>query len=492
MTISLEDSKDIDQRIEYRLALLRDSVELKLTKEVDALLKARFEGTGKLLSLAFGLVAVVFAGMGIKTLLDVKEIARSTAIEEVKKKLAIDDPTSEFRRDIDRIVARGLIDSYLISIAKNKGERFKSDLAVSESDIRRLRTLVVDERTTEKDFSDGIEVLLRSSARGKDETIDRLVQDLGTGTEDKYKWILQQPEKLAALLRQYTGDKLVARSAAILSDPKSQKSLLVSAIKYSGARDIQSGPLLAKLTEHADSDIANEAATALARVDPEAEELKKVLNAALKSADDREVAKAIRIAIELAKPSRQSGIFRDDPKLEARRRSSSEVLMQAILKGFVFRLSGSFGDEQSTSLYVSSRSKPGTYYGISSDIVRGSSRGALASLFATAAKDPRELLSVVRAMCLDEDERCWGLVQLDLGKEGRVSLEGGQELDGSKAPAGISLRPESAKPDAPIVVSWTDTDAIVKRGKLVAILGAEKIRYSVAVSKALSRSDDNE
>ena len=102
-------SQNIDEKIDTRLALLRDSIELKLIKELDALLKSRFDTTGKLLGWAFGLVAVVFAGFGIKTLFDVKEVARTTAIEEVKKKLAIDDPNSDFRRDIDKVVARGLI-----------------------------------------------------------------------------------------------------------------------------------------------------------------------------------------------------------------------------------------------------------------------------------------------------------------------------------------------------------------------------------------------
>jgi hypothetical protein len=227
-------------------------------------------------------------------------------------------------------------------------------------------------------------------------------------------------------------------------------------------------------------------------VDPEAEELKKVLGTALKSADHGDVARAVRIAIELAKPSRQSGIFREDPKLDVRRGASSDAIMQAIRRNFVFRLSSSFGDRQSTSLYLSSRDRPGTYYNVSSDLIRGASQGALVSLFAAAAKVPEDLLAVVRAVCLDEDERCWGLVRLELGTEGRISLEGGQEVDSSKAPGGVSLRPENAKPDAPIIVTWTDADAVLKRGKFAALVAADKIRYTIAVSKTLSRSDDDE
>lgn len=492
MPMTLEDSQEIEEKIEKRLALLRDSVELKLTKEVDQLLKSRFESTGKLLGWAFGLVAVVFAAFGVKTLLDVKEVARNTAIEEVKVKLAIDDPNSEFRRDIDKIVARGLIDSYLLTLAKNKGERFSPDLIVSESDLRRLRALITDERTPEKDFSDALEVLVKSSARGRDDAIERLVQDLGAATDDKYKWISKQPEKQAALLRHYSGDKLVGMAATVLADEATLPTLKVAAIKYAGAHDVRSAAVLAKLTSSQDAHVANEAALALARVDPSSPALKSVLDAALRTKDDEQWARAIRIAVELSKPARHSGLFNIDPKLEERRAASSEILRTAIRNGFVFRLSSGFGDRSSTSLYVSSRKNSSTLYGISNDLLLGQAQGAVSSLFAATSKDPTELVSVIRAMCLDEDERCWGVVRLDLSNGGRVALEGGQEIDKTKAPGGVSLRPESAKPDAPIFITWTDSDAFAKRGKLVGLLAPEKIRFSLTVSKALTRVDEEE
>ena len=102
----------MDERIDKRLSLLRDSIKLKLGKEMDALLKSRFDSTGKIIGWAFGLVALVFTGFGIKTIYDVREVARTTAIEEVKKKLALENPNSEFRHDIDKTVARGVISSY--------------------------------------------------------------------------------------------------------------------------------------------------------------------------------------------------------------------------------------------------------------------------------------------------------------------------------------------------------------------------------------------
>ena len=51
---------EIDARIEKRLPALQDSLELRLTKAVDNLLKSRFETATKLFGWSFGLVALVF------------------------------------------------------------------------------------------------------------------------------------------------------------------------------------------------------------------------------------------------------------------------------------------------------------------------------------------------------------------------------------------------------------------------------------------------
>ena len=182
----------VEAKIDKRIELLRDSVELKLNKDMDALLKSRLETAAR-----------IFTAFGIKTILDVKEIARTTAIAEVKKTLSIDDPNSDFRRDIDKVVARGLIDSYLLSLAKSKQDRFADDLSISETDFRRLQNLVTDPQSNTKDFSDAIEVLTKSSPRTQNEAIDRLIIALASGSDTKYKWIIEQPEKRAALFALY-------------------------------------------------------------------------------------------------------------------------------------------------------------------------------------------------------------------------------------------------------------------------------------------------
>lgn len=494
MSTPTESTGNIDEKIEKRIALLRDSIELKLTKEVDALLKTRFESTGKILGWAFGLVAVVFAGFGIKTLFDVKEVARTTAIEEVKKKLSIDDPNSEFRRDIDKVVARGLIDSYLLTIAKTKGERFRSDFSISESDFRRLQSLVTDSKTSDKDFSDAVEVLLKSSARGRDDSLDRLIKALGSGSEEKYRWIGDQPEKKAALLRIYTGDKLTQVSSAVLSDEKSSKSLMLAAIKYSGSKDQQSGKQLERLAAHRDTDIAHEAAVALARVEPTSPTVRAVLHKPQKTNDPDDWAKALRVAIELARPS-GDGLFRNDPNEEQRTSLAAETLQNAVNENIVFRLSSNRnfdGESTAALLYVSSRKEYSRLYGISTSVIRGASQSVITPLFRRASKNSGQLLALTRAFCLEDDGRCWGLVRTGLERGGTIVLQGQSEITSAMAPGGATIRPEDSKVDSPIVVTWTDTNAVSKRGILVGLKNAEQMSFSVRTTKSVSRGDEDE
>jgi hypothetical protein len=56
----------IDAKIDKRIELLRDSVELKLNKDMDALLKSRLDTAARIFGWAFGLVAIVFTAFGIK------------------------------------------------------------------------------------------------------------------------------------------------------------------------------------------------------------------------------------------------------------------------------------------------------------------------------------------------------------------------------------------------------------------------------------------
>ena len=419
------------------------------------------------------------------TLSDTRKVAHEVALEEVKRKLSIDDPNSEFRREIDTIVARGLIDSYLLSMARNNGKVFRQDLAIPETDLQRLQNLIIDSRTTLKDFSDALEVLLRSGASGRDEALERLIEALGLESAEKYRWIDKQPEKMAALLGLYKGDKLIEVSKNILVNDKSPNLLLIAAIKYSGSRDKNSSQSLERLVKNKDSEIANEAVFALAKVKPSSAVFKAILEKPKNTDNDADWVTAIRVAIELAKPIKFDN---DDLHLEERQKITAEVLQNAINQGYVFRISTPFNERSGVSLYISSRKSP-RIHPIPMDIILGNSSGAVRGLLRRSASHNETLLKTIRAFCLYDDFRCWGVVRAKFIGGGKVILQTGLEIDGTKVPAGFGFRPESEKPDSVIVVTWID-EGVLKRGILASISDASHVNFSVAANKFLTPDDE--
>jgi hypothetical protein len=475
----------LDKRLDKRLTLLQDSMELKLTKEVDALLRLRIDAATKTFGWAFGLVAVVFGAFGVKTVLDVREIARTTTIEEVKKKLAIDDPNSEFRRDIDKVVARGLIDSYLLSLAKGREEEFPSDLWIAESDLRRLIDLVRDPSTSEKDFADACEVLLKSTQMGNDQSIDRLFKHLGAASDDRFKWIRDQPEKRAALLRLYSGSSLQGVARDILDDEKAEKPLTNAAIEYATAQeDPDALKAFARLARNKDEDIAFQALIGLARTDPESAVLRGALEKPKRTESDDDWASSLRLAANVAKPSRRR-ILEADPQELVRISIASRAIEDAIEHGVVFRLSES-RERTGSSLCMSSRANYSTTYSLSSDLLLGPGRYAFQDLLRRGGGDAQRLAMIVRALCLEEEGECWGVVKAGLNEGGRVVLKSGATIDKGDAPAGVILQAASVEPGAEVRATWTDGAAVSKSGSVARLDDAEKIEFQVTATKRVS------
>ena len=222
---------DIDARIDRRLPALQDGLELRLTKAVDTLLKSRFETAAKLFGWSFGLVALVFTLFGIKTAIDVRDAAKTTAVEEVRKKLSLDDPNSDVRRDVDRAIARGLVSSYYLAMARREGYGLTQDVELSETDSRRLVELILDPRCDDKDFLDAADVLLRSDKNARRNHIARVLIGLANAKEDQYKWIRTQPYKRATVFDLARGGAIAVAAKEILVDAKSDQSVLLSAIR---------------------------------------------------------------------------------------------------------------------------------------------------------------------------------------------------------------------------------------------------------------------
>jgi hypothetical protein len=479
-------SDEIDERINRRLPQMQDSIELKLIKEVDSLLKDRFESTIKLLGWAFGLVALAFAGFGVKTFFDIRDVARSAAIEEVKKKLALDDPQSEFRQDVDKVIARGLINSYYLQISRDKGQRFSSDVRLAEIDLKRLLDLVSNPRTSKKDFVDASEVMFNSAQANEDQGPARVLIAMGMASDETFRWIRDQPEKRAAIFEFTRNDKLIPTARLLIGDSKTDKELLIAAINYLGKRaDKESFRQLEDLATSKDKQIKKSAIYCLASVAPDSSALREVL---FPIKDDIEtIVDSVRLAIDLANP-RSTSFFESDPSEETRLNIASRVLQNAIAKDIFFRLiSSPMGRE--LSLAISRRSESLGIYGVSSELLLGPPVMVLKNIIQESAENEESLKKVLRSLCLEGNERCWGVVNVRLDNGGRLVLANSIIIDGKEAPSGVSLHPESPKPDAEIIASWTDPSANSKTSKLVKMQEAKKMQFEITSVKTLTSED---
>lgn len=472
----------IDARIERRLAHVQDSIELRLSKAVDAQFKNHFESAVKLFGWTFALIALVFTLFGIKTAIDLREAAKSTAMEEVKKKLAIEDPNSEFRRDVDRVVARGIINSYFLEVARNKGEMFAPDVSVSDVDIQRLIDLLKHPKANDSDFRDAVEVLVRSNSSKRSNSIDRLLVALGNANEEQYKWMREQPEKRAALLELIREDKLLATARAAASDEKTEKVLILAAIRYlENQQDLDGVRILDRLTERADIDVSRQAVEALAILSPDSKVVSKALTISRDASLDS-AARALSLAAKLHRSSNHY-TYPGDPKQELRTSLASKVVLEAINQGFVFTLSSNFHDRK-PGISLSKQGGLSVQYVLPTSLIAGQGSAIISRLIRESSNNNQTKL-ILRALCLADNEQCNGVVYGTFDGNSKVRLSNGLIIDSKQAPAGIYLRPASTASTAEILVSWTDQDAIRKTLVLDQLIDAHGMSFNVQSVRGL-------
>lgn len=488
MTSDVNLNDEIDNRLEKRLPLLQDSIELKLTKELDSTLKSRFETTGKTLGLAFGLVAVVFTGLGIKTFIDIKEISRSTAIDEVKNKLSVDDPNSEFRRDIDKVMARAIVNSYLLAIAKGKQERFTPDLRISSGDLAKIKTFITDSTISTKDFKDCLEVFYYATGRQRDEQSDRLIQSMAAAENPTYSWMESQPDKRQAIFEIYQGTKLVNIAKRILSAPESNDTeLITQTLKYLGDNDKGSSEIVEKFVSHNNQDVSFQALLALAKINFESKLITNAINNLKSQSDIRGYAKIANLASQVTTRDKFD-FFNEDNNLPKKAKLSAELIDFIISKNIVFRLHSRIGDHSLISLSMSELNKFSYSVYVPTSLINDESRSNLISnLISNSVSDRDKLLKTIRAFCLEIDERCAGFITIILSPGASVSLKSGAVITSNDTPSGLVLKPLTPAENSDIRVSWADANEFQKSGILEGLNNPQLMSISIDTTRRLSQ-----
>jgi hypothetical protein len=227
---------DLEARIDKRLEEKQAISELKMYKQIDTTVKDKFEEARKMFLLFFGGLTLLLTLFGIKTFLDVQDVAKNAAIQQVNKQLVLDDPNSEFRRDVNRVVARSIIAAYLPTlIARSRNEfGMREETPISEQDFRRLLEYASSEDTDLKDFTDIVDIFSRADSRSSRETLraQSALRTIAEGTDKKVSWIDKHPLKRAAIFRAYKWDDLGTLARQFLERTDTDVWLLQSVLEY--------------------------------------------------------------------------------------------------------------------------------------------------------------------------------------------------------------------------------------------------------------------
>jgi hypothetical protein len=476
----MNDESTLDERIEKRMTLYGATLELEMRKALDDLYKARFESAIRLLGWTFGVITVAFSILGIKTWLDIREVAKTAAIKEVHEKLSIDDPNSEVRRSVDRVVARGLINTYSLELLRSK--RNGADLDIPEMELARLVDLMNDPKALDADFKDASRVLSRSRlAREGGSAAVRPLYQLGLATEKEFQWITEQPAKRAAIFDVYRPDDLRAAARKIIADDQSPTILSKAAIGYlARKRDTSSIEQLEKLATQQDEQLATSALYALATIAPNSPVIANSL-VARPDASDEQIAATIRLAARIAEGSNDLFLF-DDPHARLRTRLSAGALGEAIRRGYSFDVM-----EGAT---LRPPGTPAVTYEVPSSLFIGGGVSAFRELFNQTAKAPPQLTRLIQVLCLEARGQCNGAVILSPKNGGQVILANGSILTEQNAPTGISLMPSPRGSKDSIIARWSDQDGYRQVAAFDRVINAEQIAFDIGVSANLDKEED--
>ena len=270
-------------------------------------------------------------------------------------------------------MAGAVINSYLLTISKQKQANGLISIDLTDSDLRRLIELITDPKTDDKEFSDALEILTNSSQINSSPPLSRTIRLIATSQDKEYEWAKDQPTKRAAILSTFKGDDLQSVGREILSSQRSEKSLVLAAITYAVRIDDEVATKgLELLVTSKDKQISSQAENALARIDPSDVVLQQKID---QSVTDNnlsldEAGSSLELSLSFMKPARIS-FFGEDKDANIRLVSSSKLFINLIKNDYIFSIFRDFGRGVVDQPSIKSRKIPSVSYTISIDWISG-------------------------------------------------------------------------------------------------------------------------
>jgi hypothetical protein len=201
-------------------------IELAIWNRVDGTLTQRFDrerafvlsivDRGFRIITVVGLsIALIFSAFGVKTIRDASTAVTRAAEARVEAAISSGDPESPFRKGLDGVLNRAVLDSYALSLARTRATNRFSELTIAQADLTRIFTLINNPDTPFETFQTAIDVLLAAASDRNAETttlITNRLLDLITSSGGT-RWMEGQPIKRAYILRNM--DVQTAREAAL-------------------------------------------------------------------------------------------------------------------------------------------------------------------------------------------------------------------------------------------------------------------------------------
>ncbi len=256
---------------------------------------------------------IIVAGLlffGIASFVDVRGKLSMMVKAEVDALVGREDPETSVRHNLNDLVNRAIVSSYLIGLRRadlktinrpqaTEGERTERESRLSIAEWARLIKWVQDEKLDDQDFSDVLGILgAQEEARAGKDANDFLAEMLDPPTLSRFRWMLAQPGKRLAILQNFKQPELGAAALNVALADRNSKELRLAAMDYIRSSHLANAfdPLFL-LASTNDPDIRLRALLVCAWLDPLRAEVAKAVEGVVRGpSSDKEIETALKLA----------------------------------------------------------------------------------------------------------------------------------------------------------------------------------------------------